>query len=199
MESNEMNESVFNMKRGPYALIPYMPQNGSDQHEALINLFFRLKKEGLDHVVFHEHPEISLLEFMNTFSNPKCLLQIFGILDEQGELADICGMAWLSDVTSCAGILTKAIGSFLFFNDYQKPAYTDPFGEFVLDYWFDVLKIDTLVGLTPEINRASSIFVKRHGMKEICRIPEYTTFEGKVCDGIVSWISKKEYVAKRSG
>lgn len=197
MGDNQMSE--FNMRRGPYILIPYLPQNGTDQHEALINLYFRLKKEGLDHIVFHEHPGITLLEFMNIFSNTKNLLQICGLMDSDNNLVDICGMTWLSDIVNCSEILTKAVGSFLFFSSYQKPAYTDPFGELVLDYWFEVLKIDTLVGLTPELNRLSSMFIKRHGMKEICRIPEYTTYDGKVCDGIVSWISKNEYLARRSG
>lgn len=198
MGTEEMAETTLKLRSGRFILIPYMPENGTDQHEALINLFFRLKKEGLDTIVFHEHPTITLLEFLNIFSNPKCLLQICGLMNEQEELADICGMSWLSSITRCSGILTKAEGSFLFFSDYQKPAYTDGFGKLIFDYWFNTLGIDTLVGLTPDMNRSSSIFIKRHGMKEICRIPKYTTYGGQICDGIVSWITKEEYLAQRS-
>jgi hypothetical protein len=189
----EESEYEFKPRKGPYLIILYQPQNGTEQHEALINLFFRLKKEGLDKIVFHEHPDITLLEFMNFFSGQKCLLQIFGLMDDQNNLIDICGMAWLADIISCSGIMTKATGSFLFFNDYQKPAYTESFGEMILEYWFEGLKIDTLVGLTPALNRLSSIFIKRQGMKELFRIPQYTTFDGKICEGIVSWLSKEEY------
>jgi hypothetical protein len=203
METQNMQKEEpkyeFNPRRGPYLLIPYMPQNGTEQHEALINLFFRLKKEDLDKIVFHEHPDITLLEFLNFFSGNKCLLQIFGLMDDKNNLVDICGMAWLSDIVNCSGILTKATGSFLFFNDYQKPAYSDAFGELLFEYWFEALSIDTLVGLTPAPNRKSSIFIKRQGMKELFRIPQYTTFEGQKCEGIVSWLSKEEYRAlKRS-
>jgi hypothetical protein len=106
-------------------------------------------------------------------------------------------MAWLSDITSCSGLMTKAIGSFVFFKDYQKPAYTDPFCDLAFNYWFETLGIDTLVGLTPEPNRLSSIFIKRHGMDEICRIPQYTTFDGKVCAGIVSCLTKEGYRARK--
>jgi hypothetical protein len=187
----------FEPRRGPYLMIPYCPQNGTDQHQALIDLFFRLKAEKLDSVVFHENPDISLLEFMNFFSGSKTLLQILAIMSED-KVVDICGMAWLADMASCSGgILVKAVGNFLFFADYQKPAYTDPFRDLIFDYWFDVLNLDTLVGLTPSLNRAASIFVKRLGLKELCRIPDYTTYEGQKCDGIVSWMSKESYHASR--
>lgn len=196
MENMETKTAEFEPRRGPYLMIPYLPQEGTSQHEALINLYFRLKQEGLDKVVFHENPDISLLEFMNFFSGPKCFLQVLAIVKDE-KLVDICGMAWLSDMCPCGGKLTKAVGSFLFFNDYQKPAYTDPFRDIIFDYWFDVLKVDTLVGLTPSLNRAASIFVKRLGLKEICRIPQYTTYEGQRCDGIISWLSKEEYYASK--
>ena len=188
-------ESVqFEARRGPYIMIPYCPQNGTEQHEALINLYFRLKSEGLDKVVFHENPGITLLEFMNFFSSPKCLLQVMALMSGN-DMMDICGMAWLADITECGGALRKATGSFLFFKDYQKRAYTGPLSEIIFDYWFNVLNIDTLVGLTPALNRAASIFVKSMGMNEICRIPQYTTFEGIVCDGIVSHLTKQAYLA----
>lgn len=182
----------FEPRRGPYLMIPYLPQDGTDQHEALVNLFFRLKKEDLHKVVFHENPGISLLEFMNFFSRPNVLLQILAIIKED-KVVDIAGMAWISDMSTCGGILNKAIGSFLFFKDYQRRAFTEPFWEIVAEYWFMVLKVDTLVGLTPSLNRASSIFIKSLGIKEVARIPNYTTYEGQKCDGIVSCMTKEDY------
>lgn len=194
-----MTEEVarFEPRRGPYLMIPYVGQEDTEQQEALINLFFRLKQEKLDVVVFHEKPKISLLEFMNFFSRrEKTLLQVLAIVAED-KVIDICGMAWLSDMVTCSGILTKATGSFLFFKDYQARAYTEPFWEIVSEYWFTVLKLDTLVGLTPSDNRLASIFVKSLGIKEICRIPKYTTFEGRVCDGIISHMTKEDYLRVR--
>jgi hypothetical protein len=198
-ENNEEMKTKFEPRRGPYLMIPYCPQEGTAQHQALIDLYFRLKSEGLNKVVFHENPGVSLLEFMNFFSGPKTLLQILAIIAEE-KVVDICGMAWLADMTSCSsGILIKGTGSFLFFKNYQKPAYTDPFRDLIFNYWFDVLKLQTLVGLTPSLNRAASIFVKRLGMKEIGRVPNYTTYDNQVCDGIISWMSQEEYHASRRG
>ncbi len=183
----------FEPRRGPYLMIPYCAQGGTDQHRALIDLYSRLQAEGLAEIVFHENPETTLLDFMNFFSGPKVALQIFALMDGD-KVVDIIAMTWLADLVSCSnGALIKGVGSFVFFKDYQKPAYTDPVSKLVLDYWFDVLLLQTLVGLTPAPNRAASLFTKRLGFQEVCRIPNYTTFDGKVCDGIVSWMSRELY------
>ena len=201
MDEQDMSKEKSHVQNGPYILIPYMPQNGTDQQEALVSLYFRIKTEGLIPIVFHENSGITLLEFINTWSISRNLLQIFGIKDDAGSLMDICGMAWLSDITEISDngkpILTKAIGSFLFLKKYQVPAFTNTFGDLIFRYWFETLGIDTLVGITPEPNRAASIYTKRQGMKELCRIPQYTTYEGKRCDGILSHLTKEEYRAAK--
>jgi RimJ/RimL family protein N-acetyltransferase len=193
----ERKEIKFNPQRGKFLIIPYLADGGTDQHEALISLYFRIQNEGLDKVVFHEIPDITLLEFMILMSGSKTFLMVLALMDGD-KVADLCGMAWISDVqTIGSGVLNKGVGSFLFFKDYQTPAFTNQFRELIFDYWFEVLGIQTLVGLTPSLNRAALIFIKRMGLQEVARIPEYTVYDGTVCDGVVTWLSKQEYLKSK--
>jgi|GEM_PF-3061258 len=185
----------FQFRRGHFTLVPYRVDDGSTSQQGLVDLYFRIHQDGLQEIVFHENPEMTLLQFMNFMSSPRTFLSVFALMDEQTDsVVDVVGMAWLSETQNCCGgTLNKAIGSFLFFKNYQKPAYTDPCHEILFDYWFNLLGLHTLVGLTPEPNRAALLFVKRLGLKEICRIPRYTTYEGKVCAGVVSQLTSEDY------
>jgi hypothetical protein len=182
----------FQCKRGNLLLMPYDPRVGNIPEEALISLYKRLKAEGLWEIVFHEDSGLSLLKFMNFFSGGNGLLQILALTDSKDFLEPV-GMSWIGDITTCAGILTRGIGSFVFFKDYQKPMYTDQFSEMILEYWFEVLGMNVVLGVTPEPNRAALIYVKRAGMKEVGRLPNYTTFQGEVVTGVVTSLTKEEY------
>ena len=189
-----MSEAVkeFQFRRGNLALMPYVVGAGAFNEEALIVLYKRLKDEDLWDTVFHEDTGVSLLKFMNFFSGGQCLLQFLAIVNDD-RVVDIAGMSWIADITICSGVLTRGVGSFGFFKDYQKPMYTDQFSEMILDYWFNALNLDTIVGVTPEPNRAASIFVKRAGFREVGRMPNYTTYKGQVANGIIHSLTKEEY------
>jgi hypothetical protein len=189
----EAVKKEFEFKRGNLMLLPYDPRvAGPVQEEALIDLYKRLKAEDLWDVVFHEDSGVTMLKFMNFFSQGQALLQVLALTDAKGTIIPV-GVSWLSDITTCAGILTRGVGSFLFFKDYQKPMYTDQFSEMILEYWFECLGLDVILGVTPEPNRAALIYVKRAGLKEVGRLPNYTTFKGQVVTGIVTSLTKQEF------
>jgi RimJ/RimL family protein N-acetyltransferase len=172
--------------------MPYDPRVGGFKEESLIILYNRLKAEGLWDAVFHEDAGVNLLSFMNFFSDGKALLQLL-VLTDGDRIVDIVGMSWLSDIVTCSGILTRGIGSFVFFKDYQKPMYTDQFSEMILGYWFEVLGLDVILGVTPEPNRAALVYARRSGLREIGRLRGYTTFGGEVVTGVVFSLTKQEY------
>jgi RimJ/RimL family protein N-acetyltransferase len=197
-----MNEAVkkeFEFKRGNLLLAPYDATTGLVREEALISLYKRLKAEELWDIVFHEDSGLTLLKFMNFFSTGNALLQVLTLVDDNGIIVDAVGMSWVADIIVCGNILTKGVGSFLFFKDYQKPMYTDQFSEMILEYWFDVLGLNLVVGVTPEPNRAALIYVKRAGFKEAGRIPGYTTFKGEVVTGVITSMTKQDYRALVGG
>lgn len=191
-----MEEAVkddYRYKRGHLLLTAYSPKVGTMKEDILIVIYNRLKEQGLWGTVFHESPGMSMLEFMNFFSYGNCLLQILCVTDSAGTIVDIAGIAWLADLVVCQNILTRAVGSFVFFKEYQKPIYTDQFSEIILDFWFTEMKVDVIVGVTPEPNRAALLFVKRAGFKEVGRLPGYTTLDGKIVTGVVTSMSKQEH------
>lgn len=173
-------------------VLPYDPSAGVYTEDALVTLYNRLKIEGLYDIVFHENPNMSLLRFMNFFSDPSCLLQICSTTDGQ-KFVDTAGMSWVCELTSCDGVLNRAVGSFVFFKDYQKPIYTDPFGEEILKYWFEVLGIHTVVGVTPSRNLAARAYVRRLGFKEVGIAESYTSLGGKVDDGVMNIMTRDRF------
>lgn len=182
----------YEFKQGNLMLFPYIPKAGPLKEESLAILYNKLHEEDLWDIVFHEDPSISLLNFMNFFSDGKALLQVL-TLTYDDKVVDSVGMSWVADISVCGGVLTRAIGSFVFFKDYQKPPYTDTFGAMVLKFWFEKLGLDLVVGVTPEPNRAAALYARRMGFKEVARLPGYTTYQGAVVTGIVTSMSKMEY------
>lgn len=183
----------FEFRRGDFVMMPYDPKKGIYNEESLVSFYNRLHAEELWDIVFHENPEMSLREFLNFFNVSINLLQVFSIT-EGDRFVDVAGLAWLTDLTTCQGVLTRALGSFVFFKKYQNPKFTDAFCKIVLGYWFNYLKIDTIVGLTPAMNRLALIYVKRSGFREVGRLPSYTTFGKKVMDGVITSMTREEYL-----
>jgi RimJ/RimL family protein N-acetyltransferase len=188
----------FEGRRGDFLMLPYDPKFGIYNEESMVTFYDRLRTEDLLSTVFHENPEMSLREFLNFFNVPMNLLQVFSIT-EGDKVLDIAGLAWLADIVVCQGVLTRALGSFVFFRKYQSPKYTDQFSQIILDYWFNILKIDTIVGVTPAENRLAILYVKRAGFREVGRIPAYTTLGEKVMDGIITCMTRGEYLVEAGG
>jgi len=189
-----MTEAVkeYKFQRGNLLLMPYDPNTGAFKEDALIAIYNRLKAEDLWDIAFHEDSNVTLLKFMNFFSSGTSLLQVLAVTNGQGFI-EPAGIAWISEISVCSKVLTRGVGSFCFFKDYQKPHYTDQFAEMILEYWFEVLGLDTVVGATPEPNRAAALYVKRAGFKEVGRIPAYTTFKGEAVPAIVTVMTKEEF------
>lgn len=190
-----MSEAVkkeYEFVRGNLMLMPYSATAGVLNEEALITLYNKLRSEGLWDIVFHEDTGVNLIKFLNFFSGGQALLQVLAITDNKGSFQP-AGMAWVADVCVCGGVLNRATGSFLFFKEFQRPMYTDQFAEMIMEYWYEQLGLDIVVGVTPEPNRPALLYVKRAGFKEVGRIPNYTTLNGKVVTGIITSMTKEEY------
>lgn len=192
-----VDKAHFDWHRPPYLLVQYTPKDGVFGHEVLVDIFNRLKKESLYPVVFHDNPEMTLLEFMNFFSHPTVSLQII-VITEYGKFKDLAGIAWLSGVEEFAG-KKRAVASFCAFADYQNHTHTNAMGGFVLDYWFNCLDLDIIVGMTPAANALAVRYIKRIGFSEMCRIPGYSSLLGKITDCVVTYMNKDLYGAVYGG
>ena len=188
----------YKYQKGNLLLVPYSVEAKNLPEDVLLQLYNKLKSEDLWDIVFHEATDFTLLKFMNFFSGGGGLLQILVVTDGKG-FYDSAGMAWIGDLALCAGKLTRGTGSFVFFKDYQRPAYTDTFCDIILDFWYNNLGLDIILGVTPEPNRPALLYIKRSGFKELARIPNYTTYAGEVVAGVVTSMTKAEYKALSEG
>lgn len=190
-------DNEFQCVQGNLAIVPYSPRSGVLRENDLLALYDRLKQEDLFPVVFHENPELTPIEFLNFFANPRNLLIMYAVKEQEN--FEPAGLAWLSEVTNCQDTLTRATGSFVFFKKYQSQQYTGPLAHRTLDYWFNQLHIDTIIGLTPENNRLASTFIKRVGFREIGRVPQFTTLFGTVTGAIVTCMTATDWRQKGGG
>lgn len=181
----------FKWSRPPYLLAPYAIDQGILGPDVLVELFNKLKAEELYPVIFHDNPGMNLLEFMNFFSHPTVALQIIAIVDNDG-IKDIAAMSWLSGVESYGG-RQRGVASFCEFKKYQSPAQSNIMADMVLDYWFNFLGMDIVVGMTPAANVLAVRFIKRIGFIEMCRIPSYSSLMGEITDCVVTYIDKDQY------
>lgn len=184
-------ENTFKWLRPPFMLVPYSATSGLYPPEILVELYNRLKADGLYETVFHDNPKMNLLEFMNFFSHPSTLLQVVYLVDGD-TFTDMAGMVWLSGVEAYAG-KQRAVGSFVAFQKYQTPAMTDPMTNMVLDYWFNCLNMDIVVGMTPSENHLALRFIKRIGFKEMCRLPSYMALRGQITDCVITFMDKEQF------
>ena len=186
-------DSDYEFRSGPLVLLPYVAGACAFSEKILAELFDRIHEEDLWPIVFHEDPGLTLARFYDFFSNGKALLQILVTMDND-KLVGIAGLSWLADIAVVGGAMTRGFGSFMFFRKYQTPAFTTIFGDLILKFWFTALNMDTICGITPEPNRAARNYVQRLGFTEVGRIPNYTTFDGKVVDGWVNAMTKEQYL-----
>lgn len=181
----------FNWHQPPFMLAPYAGGKGLYAADTLVTLYYRLKQEDLYDTVFHDNPDMDLYGFMNFFSTPSVMLSLCSLVEGE-QVQDIAGMAWLVGPEQF-GTRKRGLGSFVSFRDYHQPALTDQMGRMVLQYWLDYLGTDVVVGMTPAENQLAVRFIKRLGFEELFRMPEYSNFRGRICDTVVTRMTKEQY------
>jgi len=189
-------ENKFNWLHPPFMLTPYAGEVYTP--DVLVQVFNRLKTEGLYPIVFHDNPNQNLLEFMNFFSHPMTALSAIMIIDND-QIQDIAAIGWLSGLESYADKRQRALASFCVFKDYQHPNLTSQMARLQFRYWFEHLRMDILIGMTPANNRLAVQFTKRIGFRELCRIPNYSAYLGKVSDTVVTMMDREQYCTRYGG
>lgn len=187
----------FQWLRPPFMLIPYVVRDGYYKPEDLVSIYNRLNNEGLWDIVFHDNPQMNLLDFMEFFSIPSVMLQIINLVEGES-IIDMGAIAWLSGVEQY-GDKQRGVANFCVFRDYQNPVITDPMAKIVFSYWFDCLEMDVIVGMTPAANTHAVNFIKRVGFQEACRIPKYSLYKGEYSDCVITFMDKTNYTALYGG
>jgi RimJ/RimL family protein N-acetyltransferase len=193
----EQESSGFKWCRPPFMITPYVVKEGLYSPQDLVDIFNRLKAEDLYETVFHDNPGMNLLDFMSFFSMPSVMLQIIHNV-EGDRILDMMGIAWLAAVEQY-GDRQRAVGSFCVFKNYQKQVLTQAMAQLTFGYWFEALKMDIVVGMTPAANLAAVRFIKRIGCVEACRIPNYSHLRGTITDCVITYMDKEKYTSLYGG
>ena len=161
--------------------------------------YLRMKAEGLIPVIFYEG-DPGLRWFLDWFhrTDTVCYGCFLSPRVDTGEnQTQLCGLLWVDTIITLASGHKKANSGVMFFRDYQKGNLPLQFGELVLDAVFSDLKIDVLWGTTPVPNRIAKLFTMRLGYKYLPPCPMFCSWEGKVCDAAVCYLTKQMWQEQR--
>ena len=175
------------------AQLEVIPWKGNEERfepEVLEHLYADMESVDLLREVFHERV-LSLSEFVH-FANT----ELFSLAVDV-ERNQIAGFGWLSDIAQPEGLLRGWAGLALLPHCW-KPRISTELGRLCMASWFN-LGFDLILGLTPEPNRLARLWTAKMGMRYVATIPGYTSYHGKVVDGMVCKITREEFEARFGG
>lgn len=169
---------------GDLMIFPYPPET------ALAYLYSIFEKQGLLPILFHEGvPPLSW--FLSTYRKPEIsTLGCYRKLEDG--TAEILGIVWINQSWKIGQNWTKREVGMCFVR--QQPIQDlETLALMSIQWAFDHLNTDTLVGTTPETNRAALLFGRKLGFHQAGPLPGYTCYDGKLCGAYFQSLPKDEW------
>lgn len=168
----------------------------SQVEEDLLGYFYlKLKEERmLDWLYYQKVPSLS--EFL-AFHRRTDMVYLCGftskILDNQpvGE-PELSGMGWVDCIQRLPG-LAKGQVSMAFLRRFQQDETALELAKMMIDFAFDTVGLDTVLGTTPVRNRAACIFTERVGFQKIGVAQDYVSFWGEKSAALLSVMTKDRW------
>jgi RimJ/RimL family protein N-acetyltransferase len=151
------------------ALIPYNKAWPVFPDGLLGHLYLRSKQDNLIGTVFNTKG-MEFDAFVTYMASDKVIAQIY-CLQEGDQLTPI-GYCFLHSVDGDDGCRLALFG-FCFFREYWGRTMVRDLVWMCLDYWFHVLKVDVLYGITRKDNFLARNFSRNFGFKEIAVLPKF--------------------------
>lgn len=161
--------------------------------DCLAIAYLRAKLEGLLPYLFWKSPPKTVREFMN-WCNEQVVVGCF--CQKSPTLDDLAGLGIISKPREMGG-RKQGDSSELFFREYHI-AETPQFARMLLDWAFTEGGMDCLRGITPSANISALRFMRQVGYSFNPPIPELCEWQGKPCGGIMSWLTKEMWAAKKA-
>ena len=161
--------------------------------------YLKFKMQGLADTIWHESQVPPLSDILRWSATPDncvyaCMVEKIG-----EEHLDMAGLAWALHIKPLkadeAYVAECGMG---FFKEYQKNSFPQEFCEMCVDHGFEVLKLVSLYGTTPMPNRAARIFHARCGFKDLTVFPNYTTWQGEVCDASITVMTRADWETSKA-
>jgi hypothetical protein len=164
----------------------------------LADLYFRFESQGLMEVFFYEAEKPTLLWWLNTFlakdtSTLACYRETpEGEYGVDGKRFTPIGMMWINKSWPIGNKFKKAECGMGFVRRVPIPD-TVACAMMGIDWSFYNLKLDTLIGTTPQPNRAATLFGQRIGFQQTTALEGYSSWHGKLCSVILQSMTKERW------
>jgi len=176
-------------------VLPYLADSDELGSVRLPVFWQRLHEEGIFELFFHDHPDMSFSRFVRSLTQPDDLIFMIGKSWSDGRIEHM-GMATLSQILDNS-LTKRAVAGFLFFKAYWNHRDADEAGRKVISMWFNELKLKTIAGLTPKVNRPALAYIHRLGFVSIGEMPDFCLFKGRSVPATVSYLTPALFSEKQ--
>jgi hypothetical protein len=157
------------------------------QFPVLAAAYVRWRAEGLFPIIFHERPEMSLVEFIEWHCQPG--VEAVGCY--VGE--KLAGIGWICQSKQVAGDVVAEVGAAFFRGTPMR--HWHRFLDLLLGWGFAERGISAMYAMTPVPNRAGWVFAKRCGMRVSGSLPKFATWYGTAVDKEIYRLTIEEWRA----
>lgn len=114
-------------------------------------------------------------------------------VDDKTQHIEFCGLGWVDNPVRMGGFTKAETGIGMF-----RCAGRDnvEFGKLMLESFFTQHNIDVLFGCTPEPNRLALRYAQKLHFDLSSPIEDYCTWQGKLCAGVISHMSKAQWQSR---
>lgn len=163
----------------------------------LAYIYQRFHVEGLVGRIWSEGPPPTLLQFLVDHLQPE--KNAVAVFKENSFTMrwDAIGLGWVNQITKMQGgaFLRANVGEAFFRKTNPRDAVLA--AQMILELGFDLLKIDTMIGVTPVKNRVACLFPKKLGFQIAGRLEGATVWGKDPCDAQLASMTKARWALAR--
>ena len=174
------------------ALVPYDKAWPAFPDGLLGHLYLRAKEDNLLATTFCGMPTPNFDSFVSYLSGKGVLVQIYCLQGEDGALTP-AGFCFLHGVDGPDGARMAMFG-FCFFREYWGRTEVRELVWACLAYWFEVIKVDVLYGITRLDNFLARNFSRNFGFREIAVLPKFLYSGGVRTDARLVLLERSSFI-----
>jgi RimJ/RimL family protein N-acetyltransferase len=160
----------------------------------LAQAYIRMLEEGTLSTVFYQASP-TLRDFLTEYLSQGRRICFGCFRDIKSQPIEFCGLAWVFNAVKMDGFTKAEVGIVLFKRQSVK---TDnlKFGQMILRMFFEKHAIDAVYGCTPEGNKLALRYAQKLGFGLTTPIPGYSTWQGQLCAGVISYMLKSDWLER---
>jgi hypothetical protein len=173
-------------------------------HERILaDLYYRFEAQGLLEILFHEGAKPTLVWFLSTFLAPETSTLACYRETSDGEYAvddkryTPLGITCINKTWPIGENFRKAECGMGFVRRVPLDDTVDC-AKMTLEWAFNHLALDALIGTTPAPNRAATIFGQKVGFQQAGVLEGYTCWHGKLCGVVLQSMTRDRWMKIRA-